>query len=83
MMRVLIVEEDFPKLFAKIKKTRFEGRDVYGFFLKEEEFQEIAKDEFLSNGVLGVLDYKTDTIHLMRSEDPSIIFDEYLQQMKR
>ncbi|MCK5466606.1 hypothetical protein KAI56_03895 [Candidatus Parcubacteria bacterium] len=83
MMRVPIKEEDFPKLFVKIKGIWFEGRDIYGFFLKEKEFQEIAEDEFLNDGYLGPLNFKTDVIHLMTSEDSSKLSKEYLQQIER
>lgn len=83
MMRVPIKEGDFPVLFVKIKEIWLEGRDVYGFFLKEEEFQEIAEDEFLSDGYLGPLNCHTDAIHLMNSSSSDNFSREYWEKIDR
>jgi hypothetical protein len=37
----------------------------------------------LSDGVLGVMDYETDVIHLMTSGNSSKLSEEYLQRIKR
>ena len=67
----------------KIDGMEIGGRDVYGFFIPEDKFQEIAKDEFLGDGHLGPINFETDVIHLMTSGDSNKLSKEYLQQINR
>ena len=83
MMRVPIKEEEFSKLEVEVGEVWTKGRNVYGFFVSEEDFQEIAEEEFLSDGHLGPLNCEVDAICLMTSASFSNFSKEDLEKAER
>ncbi|MFZ2969930.1 MAG: hypothetical protein WA063_02175 [Minisyncoccia bacterium] len=50
----VVKESDFPKRVMKIGNRNVEGREVYGFFVTEEEFQETVAKKYCFDGYYDV-----------------------------
>lgn len=81
MMRIKTTEDDFPKIQMKISGKIISGRDIYGFFVSEEEFKKLSP-KVCSDGYLGPLNRKVDRINLMGSKviDPDPEYDKAMDR---
>lgn len=50
----VVKESDFPRIVMKIGNRDVEGREVYGFFVTEEEFQTNVAKKYCFDGLYDV-----------------------------
>lgn len=80
-MRQAVSESTFRPTREKIRGQMREG-DVYGYFVTEEEFARL-RDFVVSSGHLGGLNWQTDRIHLMHSEESRDLDPEFIKKIER
>ncbi len=82
MMRVPTLEEDFSEITMRINGKAVKGRNVYDFFVAEEEFDKLSP-QICNDGHLGCLNVEVEAIHLMVSSSGDSFSQEDYKSMER
>ena len=83
MMKIAITEDDYPRIKMKVCAKNVEGRDVFGFFLKQEEFERV-KSHLTSNGALEPLDWVTPWLYMLENPHNNATEDrEFRKNIKK